>query len=85
MLEVLVAHPPELYITGKVEKLCKDMLRLSTIVKLTHRLPLLVSHNGLWSKKTYLTMSIKGISHLLQPLNDIIRKTFILGPLQMNI
>ena len=68
----------ELHVRGKVEKWCEELSHLSTIAEFPPTGgPMACFIHGLVSKWNYLTRSTKDISHLLQPLEDIIRTKFI--------
>ena len=67
----------ELHVRGKVEKWCGELSHLSTIAESHPQAAYACFTHGLVSKWNYLTRSTKDISHLLQPLEDIIRTKFI--------
>ena len=67
----------ELHVRGKVEKWCEELSHLSTIAESHPQAAYACFTHGLVSKWNYLTRSTKDISHLLQPLEDIIRTKFI--------
>ena len=67
----------EIYVKAKVEKWSEELLQLCSIAETDPQAAYTCFTHDLVSKWTYLTRSIKDISHLLQPLEDKIRMRFI--------
>ncbi len=67
------------YVNKKIEKWIQDVTQLAQIAKDELQLAYAAYTKGLCARWSFVQRTIPGISHLFQPLEDVIRENFILA------
>ena len=65
------------FVSGKVQEWCKEIVLLSEVALSQPHAAFAAYVNGQASKWSYISRTIPGIGHLLQPLEQVIREKFI--------